>query len=88
MDDLIFADTELNSTEIQSIYNSVSPYSANTNTKLLLDFDGDESYSNHSIAFNGNAQMVNDGEFDGAYSFDGVGDALELADSPDWDVMS
>ncbi len=64
------------------------PGTADANTKLLLHFDGDESDSKHPVTFNGNAQMVSGGEFDGAYSFDGTGDYLTIPDSDNWDVAS
>ncbi len=62
------------------------PGTAGANTKLLLHLDGDESNSNHPVTFNGNAQMISGGEFDGAYSFDGSGDYLSIPDSDDLDL--
>jgi hypothetical protein len=62
-----------------------SAYTSDANTKLLLHFDGDESYLGHEITFNGNPQMnATTTKFDGAYYFDGTGDYLEIADSEDW----
>jgi len=62
-----------------------SAYTSDSNTKLLLHFDGDESDSGHEISLNSNPQMnATTAKFDGAYYFDGTGDYLSIADSDDW----
>jgi len=60
------------------------PYESDYYTKLLLNFDGDESSSNHSITFNGNPQLTVVSGINGAYHFDGTGDYLSLDSSIDW----
>lgn len=66
--------------------------------KLILNFEDadtatsttDESNSNHSITFNGNAQIdTADFKFGTAsLLLDGTGDYLSIADSSDWDLIA
>ena len=65
-----------------------SPYSADANTTLLLHMDGDESDSNHTVTFNGDADLSATSKWDGSLYFDGSGDYLSIPDSDDWDFGS
>jgi len=58
-------------------------------TKLLLHMDGDQSDSEHTVTFAGNAQSYSAiGKFDGSYKFDGAGDYLNLGSDSDWNFGS
>jgi len=71
---------------------------AGRDTKLLLHLDGsdgatstsDSSPQNHSISFNGDAQLDTDVKKFGTASLllDGTGDSLDIADSSDWDILT
>lgn len=66
-----------------------APIATDSYTKLLLPFDGDASASNHSVTFNGDADMgATTGEFAGSYYFDGAGDYLSIPDSENWNFGS
>ena len=58
---------------------------SDSNTNLLLGFDGDTSSSGHAIAFNGGTKIESDyGKFGTSYYFDGSSDYLIIPDSDDW----
>ena len=65
-----------------------SPYSADANTTLLLHMDGDESDSNHTVTFNGDADLSATSKWDGSLYFDGSGDYLSIPDSDNFDFGS
>lgn len=82
-------------------YDSTDDYyspSVNTDLKLLLNLNGndeavsttDESNGNHTITFNGNAQLDTAQKKFGTASLllDGTGDYISLSDSADWDVFA
>ncbi len=64
----------------------VSAQTPDSNTKLLLHFDGDRSLSEHDVTFNGGTKMDDTARFGQAAYFDGTGDYLSLPDSTDWDI--
>lgn len=53
-------------------------------TKLLIHPEGDVSTNQHDITFNGNVQMLYNGQFDGSYYFDGSGDYLTVPQHSDF----
>ena len=65
-----------------------SQHLSDSNTKLLLHFDGDESDSAHSISVLSTDSVYffeTEGKFDGGMFFDGDGDYLSIPSSPDFD---
>ena len=53
-----------------------------SDTKLMLHMDGDDSSSEHTYTANGNPQLdASESQFDGSMYFDGTGDYLSIPDS-------
>jgi len=66
-----------------------SPYTSDSNTKLLLHMNGDVSGGAHVVTSNGNPQLnAATTKFDGAMYFDGSGDYLTAPDHEDWTLGS
>ena len=53
----------------------------------MLHSDGDASGTNKTVTVNGDPDLTT-GKFDGAMSFDGAGDYLNVPDSEDWNIGS
>mgnify|MGYP006283225149 CR=1 FL=1 len=82
-------DASPNSGITDTISSPTSPYAKDSNTKLLLHFDGDVSDSEHNVEFNGNSSVdSSEKKWNSSFYFDGDGDYLTIPDSDDWDFGS